>query len=285
MKLLTTRRLHRSVQMFSSPITTMNDAAIEAALRFYVGTSHSDKDSVVYYQYPNTDGGMQLHRDQLPEKASSHMRVVLVSDTHTRHRCLGRMPECDLFVHCGDILMTGRKFSINYQRAMLEDFDEWLGTIPATQRIVVAGNHDYILGTLSPTDRRKLFSNARYMENEGMDLQGVKIWASPISQGASKNQAFQSEEFAQETLQLAPSAADIMITHSHFRPLRLKMKYKMHLYGHTHWRYGVFVESIRDDSLPPEHQKAKRISVCAPICDGAYQLTQFPIVVDYPLPV
>lgn len=62
------------------------------------------------------------------------LTVVLLSDTHGRHRELD-VPDGDLLVHAGDFTKFG-----NHRHAL--DFNEWLGELPHPHKVVVAGNHD-----------------------------------------------------------------------------------------------------------------------------------------------
>ena len=64
-------------------------------------------------------------------------RVICVSDTHNRHRELN-IPRGDIFIHAGDITQKGTLHE-------LQDFNEWLATLPCQHKIVIAGNHDETL--------------------------------------------------------------------------------------------------------------------------------------------
>ena len=62
------------------------------------------------------------------------LRVVMVADTHCRHRQLS-MPPGDLLLVCGDFTKSGL-------REEVEDFALWLDSLPYTAKVVVAGNHE-----------------------------------------------------------------------------------------------------------------------------------------------
>ena len=47
-----------------------------------------------------------IPRTSLPPRRSGVRRLVVVSDTHARHRELGELPEGDVLIHCGDLLMS-----------------------------------------------------------------------------------------------------------------------------------------------------------------------------------
>lgn len=266
---------------------TLSDSIRSLALYFFLGNVHTSKDSFQYYRFP--DGRSEkVERGDIPPCPPNHLRIVVLSDTHNRHDRLGPMPKCDLFVHCGDILMTGKKFSRQFQLSILQHFDEWIGRIPAEKKLVVAGNHDDILFKFSPEERKRLFKNAHYLENESLVWKGAHIWASPISYGSSPNKAFQSPDFENEVLNKLPSkSVDILITHGLHSKVLDEVKHNIHLFGHNHNSYGIYIEDDRNgenvDDCDSGSVIAKRVSVCAPICDGLYRLNQLPFIIDYPL--
>ena len=63
------------------------------------------------------------------------MRVICMSDTHGLHRNT-KVPDGDVLVFAGDITSRGASYE-------LVDFNEWLGELPHSHKIVVAGNHDW----------------------------------------------------------------------------------------------------------------------------------------------
>lgn len=60
------------------------------------------------------------------------LRLVLLSDTHQRHREVG-LPDGDVFIHAGDFTM----FSESMEAVV--DFNNWLGELPHRYKIVVPG--------------------------------------------------------------------------------------------------------------------------------------------------
>jgi predicted phosphodiesterase len=243
---------------------------------FFLGNQHADIDSVNYYRYPNLQAD-KLHRTQLPARPQNHCRIVVISDTHTRHDRLAPLPESDLFIHCGDIIMTGSRFSTRYQTKALQHFNTWLGTVPATKKLIIGGNHDALLEEIGKEKSQQILYNANYLVNDHFNLQNLRIWASPLSQGTSPNRAFQSEEFTKKTLAQAPSEVDILITHGDCDEVANQVKHKLHLYGHYHNAYGFSIGERQDTS----EQIIPRI--CAPICDGRFRLTHIPFIIDFPL--
>jgi len=53
--------------------------------------------------------------------------------------------------------------------------NKWLGLLSHTYKIVIGGNHDS--GLLNGIGKQ-IFTNAIYLENELIEIEGVKIWGS-----------------------------------------------------------------------------------------------------------
>ena len=70
----------------------------------------------------------------ISEQPPGTLRIVMVADTHCRHRQLS-MPPGDLLLVCGDFTKSGL-------REEVEDFAAWLDSLPYTAKVVVAGNHE-----------------------------------------------------------------------------------------------------------------------------------------------
>lgn len=64
------------------------------------------------------------------------MRIVFLSDTHNLHRQIS-IPDGDVLVHAGDAGEDGTRDEI-------EDFVDWLSSLPHRHKIFVGGNHDEI---------------------------------------------------------------------------------------------------------------------------------------------
>ena len=62
------------------------------------------------------------------------IKIVIISDTHNCHNALN-IPDGDILIHAGDMTEYGT-------RAEIQEFDEWLGTLPHRHKLVIAGNHE-----------------------------------------------------------------------------------------------------------------------------------------------
>lgn len=69
-----------------------------------------------------------------PERPRLGLRVVMLSDTHGRHRKVD-CPQGDVLIHAGDFTQYGRLEHAH-------DFNAWLAEQPHPHKLVVLGNHE-----------------------------------------------------------------------------------------------------------------------------------------------
>ncbi len=98
------------------------------------------------------------------------MRIVCISDTHSYHQRT-EVPDGDILLHAGDITRFGKL-------ADVESFDRWLGTLPHKHKIVICGNHDFCFQE-EPAKARSSLTSAIYLEDESVEIEGLKIYGSP----------------------------------------------------------------------------------------------------------
>jgi len=102
------------------------------------------------------------------------MRLVIISDTHGQHDQIKDMPEGDILIHAGDFMNSGTDL------LEITSFNRWLGEQRFKHRVVCAGNHDKLFES-DPGTAKSLLSNAHYLENSGITLEGLRFWASPYT--------------------------------------------------------------------------------------------------------
>lgn len=208
------------------------------------------------------------------------MKIVLISDTHTKEEKLN-LPEGDLLLHAGDLSYDGHL-------ACLNDFNEWCGRQKAKFKygiVAIAGNHDL---TLDPNNIRykpaakDLFTNFTYLDDSGTEINGLKIWGSPI-QPWFHDWAFNRQRGTEikDHWDLIPDTTDVLITHG--PPYGIldkpfgrrpsvgcvdlleavnRIKPKLHVFGHIHGDYGIQVvngitfvnASSVDEAYAPVHK-------------------------------
>jgi Icc-related predicted phosphoesterase len=194
------------------------------------------------------ESGMQTKRTATHSTGSQEsMTIVVISDTHELHREVD-IPAGSLLIHCGDLTMFSRSL-----RA-IHDFNQWLGELSHRHRILVPGNHDRFLEDLS---NRKLISNATVLINEGIDVEGLRIWGTPIT---PVGPAFcvPSTEERRRIYERIPNDTDVLISHGpphgildrsqgssfHAGDQELlyavtRVKPRLHFFGHIHAAHGL----------------------------------------------
>lgn len=185
------------------------------------------------------------------------MRLVVISDTHGLHDQIQSLPEGDVLVHAGDFMNSG------IDSRELISFNKWLGDQNFLHRIVCSGNHDRYFQA-APKIACSLLTNATYLENTGMVIDGVSFWASPYTP-AFLNWAFMYPRglAARKYWDQIPRGVDVLITHgppygildqtapgeAHLgcEELRSAVEEKpprVHLFGHIHGGAGVFDDGV-----------------------------------------
>jgi predicted phosphohydrolase len=216
------------------------------------------------------------------EKEEGAVRFVCISDTHTRHWSLS-VPPGDVLLLCGDLTISDKgPYLADINR--LRDLNRWLGTLPHQHKLVIAGNHDRAIQEMGQEAAKQLFTNATYLENEEITVFGIRIYASPISCGGSRNHAFQYDSAEiKEFVSRIPEGIDILMTHgppARFGPgywgcpiLRARVGTvcpRYHVFGHDHDTYGVY---------PAEDSPTIFINAALAV-SFIYNLSRFPIVFD-----
>ena len=178
------------------------------------------------------------------------IRIVCISDTHGQHTKL-RVPDGDILIHAGDFMAFGDT------PKEIVDFNQWLDKQPHRYKVVIAGNHD-LMFERHPRAARELLSNAIYLENSGTELDGLKIWGSPV-QPEFNNWAFNVARGAaiRRFWKMIPEDTDVLMTHgppfgvldkSHPSTAHLgceqlakiveQINPRLHVFGHIHGSYG-----------------------------------------------
>lgn len=209
------------------------------------------------------------------------MKLVCISDTHSLHRQIPHIPEGDVLIHAGDCLGAGTLDNV-------ADLNDWLGELPHRYKIVIAGNHDWAFQD-HPEQARALLTNAIYLEDSGIEINGIRFWGSPWSP-TFMDWAFMQDrgDAINEYWQRIPEDTDVLISHSppngigdevdtglrvenvgcedllaRVRQLNLQA----HIVGHIHEGYG-------------EYCKWGTRFINASTCDVRYQPVNAPIVLE-----
>lgn len=176
------------------------------------------------------------------------LRLVLLSDTHEL-QAEADVPPGEILIHAGDFTMFSRS-----ARA-IKDFDRWLGELPHRSKIICPGNHEIFLQ--SDPSNRSLISNATVLINKGIEVAGLRVWASPVTRSGP---AFcvRSDEDRRRLYASIPGDTDVLITHGppygildcspssdqhQGDPVLLeavqRVRPQLHVFGHIHGGYGI----------------------------------------------
>jgi predicted phosphohydrolase len=234
------------------------------------------------------------------------LRIVCLSDTH----CAGGdgsidVPSGDLLIHAGDLTFKGTVDEIEHELA-------WLDSLPHKYKVVVAGNHDWLLSDKPPSSFRNWplvrtkskakmlaqYPTLTYLQDASVTIEGHVVYGSPW-QPWYYDWAFnfpKSDRTTHETAwakwQEIPDDTNILVTHSPPRgildnvnlgddragcpALRRRVDQlehlRLHAFGHLHESYG------REDFVADDG--AQRTFVNAAIMTREYKPRNAPIVVD-----
>lgn len=209
------------------------------------------------------------------------MRLVCISDTHSLHRQIPQIPDGDVLIHAGDCLGAGTMDDV-------DDLNHWFGTLPHRHKILIAGNHDSAFQE-TPDLAREALTNAIYLEDSGIEIEGIRFWGSPWTP------TFQDWNFMldrgqplHEKWKAIPDDTDVLITHGPPKNIgdevslgfRLynagcvdllhridQLKLTAHVFGHIHEGYG-------------EYLRGTTRLINASTCSVRYRPTNPPIVLD-----
>ena len=205
------------------------------------------------------------------------MKVVCMSDIHGRMNF--SVPTGDVVVFAGDFIRLRQQ-----QMIQLFQFNTWLGSLPVKHKIVIAGNHDEILE--KDPEARKHITNAIYLQDESVTIDGVKFYGSPY-QPRFYDWAFNLDRGEQliQKWKLIPDDTDVLITHTppvdildcdrngfplgcyDLREAIKRVRPKLHVFGHIHEGYGM--RDIEGTTF-----------INASLCDRTYEVVRKPIVIE-----
>lgn len=138
------------------------------------------------------------------------MKIWHISDTHTFHDLL-QIPEgIDMVIFSGDCSNPMDPYN---NEPEVRRFLSWYSLLPIKYKIFVAGNHDSSIekGFVD----RETFDNCGviYLENEGIEIEGFKIWGSPFTPRYGHWAFMKSRDTIDRLWQNIPDDTDILIVH------------------------------------------------------------------------
>lgn len=215
------------------------------------------------------------------------MRIVCISDTHN---CGGQfdVPDGDILVHAGDATIDGTVEEIR-------KFNSWFSALPHPNKVLIAGNHDWLFERDNVAARGLLSENITYLQDSAAEIAGLKFYGSPW-QPVFYNWAFnlpRGPEMAAKWAKIADDT-DVLITHGPpngildevprsplgsspegCEELRKRVeqiaaggRLKLHIFGHIHCGHGTH-----------EEFDVKFVNACT--CDESYLPINPAIVIDF----
>eukprot|EP00457_Paulinella_chromatophora_P008386 gb/GEZN01008417.1/.p1 GENE.gb/GEZN01008417.1/~~gb/GEZN01008417.1/.p1 ORF type:complete len:424 (-),score=32.98 gb/GEZN01008417.1/:94-1365(-) len=259
---------------------------------------HMDPDAIWNIYKTQTVHKLLNPWDHTRSQQKHSTRFVVVSDTHGKHDKM-IVPPGDVLIHCGDFSAIGLP-------GQIKSFNDWLGSLPHKQKVVIAGNHDLTLDEkyyhtkwMKFRHKRQFDSkaikasltNCIYLEDALVDIRGFRIWGSPW-QPTFCDWGFNLDRGPplRQKWDLIPDKVDILVTHGPplgfgdmckpgnrvgcmdlLDTIQMRVRPKLHLFGHIHEDYGLF----SDDTT---------LYANASSCTYSYRPTNPPIVIDLPNP-
>lgn len=181
------------------------------------------------------------------------IKIVAISDTHNGHDNVV-IPPCDILIHAGDESYRGRKDEI-------EAFAQWFDKQPAKHLVWTPGNHSLGVEAHWPGSKAwfsDISPRTHILLNSDVTLEGLKIWGSPITPWF--------HDWAWNVIRgpaikkywdMIPLDTSIVVTHGppfgildavsrngdnvgckDLMNAMLRIKPKVHIYGHIHEGYG-----------------------------------------------
>jgi len=207
------------------------------------------------------------------------MKIAFISDTHGKHQQLD-LPEADLLIHAGDISGRGLKWQVR-------EFIDWFAQLPHRHKVFIGGNHDFLLEEDPETFRSLMKKGIIYLENSGVEIEGLQIWGSPITPWFH-DWAFnrQRGEVIREYWEAIPETTDILVTHgpprgkgdrtsqgeqvgcSDLLEIVKKIKPRYHVFGHIHEDHGI----VEGESTT---------FINASVLNLSYEMARPPVIVEW----
>ena len=140
-------------------------------------------------------------------------KILLISDTHSKHKQIhdSWLPEADIIIHAGDYCSYGYKNNTI-------DFLNWFSSLKQYKhKIFIDGNHDHISEQQSELFKTLIPENLIYLNDSGIEIEGIKFWGSPVSPSFYKEHWVWNRDRGQEIKahwDLIPEDTEFLICHT-----------------------------------------------------------------------
>jgi len=146
-------------------------------------------------------------------KGDKVLRFVCISDTHEKHeKYLPYIPNGDILIHSGDIVKLC--MVPNFYTKLLPDFNTFLGKLPHSHKIYIAGNHDKKIDRDGMTSEKmkEIIPNGIYLQDSGICInKSIKLYGTPWYTGENSFEA--KLDWRKKAIYTVSKPVDILITH------------------------------------------------------------------------
>ena len=138
------------------------------------------------------------------------MNIWHISDTHTYHELLAVPEDINMVIFSGDCSNPMNPYN---NEPEVRAFIDWFSKLDIQYKIFVAGNHDSSIekGLVTGLDFWK--KGIYYLENKGIEIEGLKIWGSPYTPTFGQWAFMKSRDKIDRLWQHIPDDTDILIVH------------------------------------------------------------------------
>lgn len=192
------------------------------------------------------------------------MKIWFISDTHGNHNKL-IVPRVDLVIHTGDATNWHDQFRNHHE---FVNFFHWFIGLDIKHKVYVPGNHDAFINK-NERQCKILFEghNIHLLINEGVEIEGIKIWGSPITPTFGDWHYMCSRDKIIKYWNEIPENLDVLATHGPPKGILdlsisrqhkleycgdnalfnavMKVKPKIHSFGHIHNSNGCLNQGVR----------------------------------------
>lgn len=138
-------------------------------------------------------------------------RIWHISDTHTYHNLLDVPDNIDIVIFSGDCSNPRDPYANEVE---VRNFIEWYSKLNIKYKIFVAGNHDSSIDKGFITKDNFIQNNIIYLENNFVEILGLKIWGSPYTPSFGEGWSFNMKRHKLHDLWATiPEDIDIIICH------------------------------------------------------------------------
>lgn len=159
-----------------------------------------------------------------------NQNILVLSDTHGKHRLLDIPTGIQIIIHCGDICNAG-------DMVELFDFFDWFKQLEIPHKLFIHGNHDLPFEMQQEWGKRLIPKEIIWLNNASIVIHGIHIM------GITPNAAYTQDDMKKEI--------DIIASHyppygildkgygsAEIRDFILRFTPKYHVFGHDHSSFG-----------------------------------------------